>query len=146
MAKPLALIRRQWWALMAKGRVPFGPTLSCFATRHSPLFVARFRQTSIVVLSVVVWRLLLVASQSLREISLLTFYVVLRVVDIDQYRGGPNRKHNSSEHIRDICSIHSQPCMPSSSVYNENKGASRGHRHPKTSISYIYVGTTFSFV
>ena len=144
--KPLASTRRQWWVLEVRGYVPSNPTLLCFAIRHPPLLVARFRQTSVVVSSVVVWQFSLVASSSLHEVSFLTFFVVLRVVNIDQYREGLNRKHNLSERIRGICSSHPQPCMPSSSAYNANKDASRGHRYPKTSTNYTYVETTFSYV
>ena len=83
LTKSLVLIKHQWRALMTRERVPLDLIFQCFATQHSSLFVARFRQISIVALGVVVWRLLLVVSQSLHEVSFLTFYVVFRVVDID---------------------------------------------------------------
>ena len=125
--------------MITSERVPFDLTLQCFATSHSSSFVVRFRRISIVESNVVV-------SKLLREASLSISCVALQGVDIDLCQEESSHKCVRGECIRDTCSNHRQFCMPFLGGNNENKDASRGHRYQEISISYTYVGTTFSFV
>ena len=139
LIKPLASTECRWWALMIKRHAPLDLTLQCFAASHSSSFVARFQQISIVESSVV-------ASQSLREASLLVSCVALQDVDIDLCRERPNYKYGRDECIRGTCPNHRRSCMPFLGENSESRDASQEHRYQELPISYTYVETTFSFV